>query len=142
MTSAITGRRLGAVGIALALAGTTLFGIVSDRSFVEEKTSLHAVNPDAVSAKDVREAYGRLVLSFEANLGQTDARVNFLSRGRGYTLFLTSDDAVLMLGGAAPLTRGELTAAQTGRNAALRMSVVGSDPHSALLGQEKLPGIA
>lgn len=27
--------------------------------------------------------YGRLPLSFEANQGQTDSRVNFLSRGRG-----------------------------------------------------------
>jgi hypothetical protein len=39
----------------------------------------------------------KLPLSFEANQGQTDARVKFLSRGPGYTLFLTGDEAVLGL---------------------------------------------
>jgi len=41
--------------------------------------------------------YGRLPLSFEVNRGQTDARVKFLARGPGYTLFLTGDEAVLAL---------------------------------------------
>jgi hypothetical protein len=41
--------------------------------------------------------YGKLPLSFEANAGQTDAHVKFLSRGAGYTLFLTSTEAVLSL---------------------------------------------
>jgi hypothetical protein len=36
-------------------------------------------------------------LSFEANAGQTDERVKFLSHGAGYTLFLTGDEAVLAL---------------------------------------------
>jgi hypothetical protein len=36
-------------------------------------------------------------LSFEANRGQTDSQVKFLSRGRGYTVFLTSTEAVLAL---------------------------------------------
>ena len=43
------------------------------------------------------ESYGKLPLSFEANQGQTDPRVKFLSRGSGYTLFLTGDEAVLAL---------------------------------------------
>lgn len=41
------------------------------------------------------ETYGKLPLSFEANQGQTDNRVKFLSRGSGCTLFLTGDGAVL-----------------------------------------------
>lgn len=41
--------------------------------------------------------YGRLPLLFEANRGQTNARVQFISRGPGYTLFLTSHQAVLTL---------------------------------------------
>jgi hypothetical protein len=43
------------------------------------------------------EGYGRIPLSFEANDGQTDGRVKFLSRGRGYTMFLTGNEAVLAL---------------------------------------------
>ena len=41
--------------------------------------------------------YASLPLSFERNQGQTDQRVKFLARGLGYTLFLTSDEAVLAL---------------------------------------------
>src|SRR5438128_155569 len=42
-----------------------------------------------------REAYGKLPLSFEANLGQTDLQVKFLSRGSNHNLFLTSNEAVI-----------------------------------------------
>jgi hypothetical protein len=41
--------------------------------------------------------YGKLPLSFEANQGQAGAGVKFLSRGRGVTLFLTGNEAVLEL---------------------------------------------
>ena len=48
------------------------------------------------------ENYGRLPLSFEANHGQTDPQVKFLSRGHGYSLFLTAGEAVLTLAKPAP----------------------------------------
>jgi Beta-propeller repeat len=41
--------------------------------------------------------YGKLPLSFEANLGQADAAVRFISRGPGYRLFLTGNEAVIAL---------------------------------------------
>jgi hypothetical protein len=43
------------------------------------------------------EAYGKLPLSFEINQGQADSKVKFLSRGSGYSLFLTGNEAVLAL---------------------------------------------
>ncbi len=43
-------------------------------------------------------ARGRLPFGFEANRGQVDSEVKFLSRGRGYALFLTSTEAALALG--------------------------------------------
>src|ERR1700691_2618269 len=39
----------------------------------------------------------KLPMRFERNDGQTDARVKFLSRGEGYTLFITPTEAVLTL---------------------------------------------
>ncbi len=39
--------------------------------------------------QQVLVAYGKLPLIFETNQGQTDPQVKFLSRGSGYTLFLT-----------------------------------------------------
>jgi hypothetical protein len=42
-------------------------------------------------------SYGKLPLGFEANQGQVRGPVKFLSRGRGYTIFLTHGEAVLAL---------------------------------------------
>jgi hypothetical protein len=40
------------------------------------------------------KAYGKVPLSFEPNQGQVDARVKFVARVSGYTLYLTADEAV------------------------------------------------
>ncbi len=52
----------------------------------------------------VLESFGRLPLSFEANRGQADPDVKFLSRGNGYRIFLTSTEAVLSLKPSRPST--------------------------------------
>ena len=44
-----------------------------------------------------RISFASLPMSFEPNVGQSDPRVKFLSRGTGYTLFVTSDEAVLSM---------------------------------------------
>jgi hypothetical protein len=49
------------------------------------------------SQRRLAAAYGKLPLSFELNQGQSDRHVRFLSRGRGYALFLTGNEAVLTL---------------------------------------------
>ncbi len=87
----------------------------------------HLAKMEPTKRPQVMETYGKLPLSFEANQGQTDSRVKFLSRGSGYTLFLTQDSAVLSL-------RGKKT------NAALRMKVIGANPHAAVAGTDSLPG--
>src|SRR5260221_9279499 len=53
----------------------------------------------AAAATDARvtESYGKLPLHFEANRGQTGKDVRFLSRGLGYSLYLTAGEAVLVL---------------------------------------------
>jgi hypothetical protein len=53
--------------------------------------------PASAAQPRLAESYGKLPLSFEMNRGQTDTRVNFLSRGPGYSLFLTSKEAVFRL---------------------------------------------
>lgn len=76
---AMTGLQLLAVSLALFLASPA-------SAKVSEETRQQVV-----------ETYGKLPLSFEANQGQTDKQVKFLSRGSGYTLFLTPTEAVLSL---------------------------------------------
>ena len=43
------------------------------------------------SAESIPANYAKLPLTFELNHGQIDPRVRFVSRGPGYTAFLTSD---------------------------------------------------
>jgi Beta-propeller repeat len=64
----------------------------------EQQAGLMAVSLKAQSPSgDSRLKQANLPLYFEANQGQTDERVKFLSRGAGYTLFLTEDGATLSL---------------------------------------------
>lgn len=77
-------------------------------------------------------SYGKLPLSFEANQGQIDSNVKFLSRGEGYHLYLTSTEAVLTLLKSAEKSDKIETA--------LRMKLVGADPNPKISGAEELPG--
>jgi len=60
-------------------------------------TQLSRAQRAPASQAKLVESYGKLPLAFEANQGQTDSAVKFLSRGSGYTLFLTGSEAVLAL---------------------------------------------
>src|SRR5438876_927351 len=55
----------------------------------------------------VSETYGTLPRYFEANRGQIDQEIKFLSRGRGHVLFLTPTEAVLVLAKVEPREKSE-----------------------------------
>jgi hypothetical protein len=81
-------------------------------------------------------AYGQLPLSFEINQGQTDPQVNFLSRGGGYTLFLTPTEAVLSLQKTAqPAASAPAAAANV-----LGMQLVDANLNPPVTGLDELPG--
>ena len=82
-------------------------GLLVATSFTTTSAGPASPSQSTPPAQQVRvvENYGKLPLSFEANTGQTNLGVKFLSRGRGYTLFLTSDEAVLELGRSKPEIR-------------------------------------
>src|SRR5438445_3378048 len=101
----------------------------------------------------VLAAYGKLPLSFEANQGQTDPQVKFLARGRGYTLFLSPDEAVFVLRKAKAEAQGENSSPlmrTTARLMAervrdyeqtiLRMKLAGANPAHEGAGAGELPG--
>ena len=96
-------------------------------------------------------AFGNLPLSFEANEGQTDREVQFIARGSGYNLFLTSSEAVLALSqpasgiahpGNGATDIGTATDENAGPETAavLRMQLVGANPEAPVLGIDQLPG--
>ena len=65
-----------------------------------------------------------LPISFEPNVGQADARVHYLARGKGYTLLLTAGEAVLSFDGQKPL----------------RIFLAGANPALTPRGLIQLPG--
>src|SRR5437867_7951058 len=117
---------------------------IPSRSMLALFTFFAAFALPAPAATDARvsESYGRLLLQFEANRGQTHKDVRFLSRGPGYSLYLTADEAVLVLSKPdADAKRDARTKAQT-KQAALRMSLVGASRKPQVTGLDELPGKA
>lgn len=100
--------------------------------------------PDQALRTRATEAFGKLPLMFEANAGQSAREVKFLARGPGYKLFLTADEAVMVLGGArdadpsANGRRGEGAQATPASPSTLRMKLVGANPRPRVEGQEEL----
>jgi hypothetical protein len=102
--------------------------------------------PDPKAQGKLLGSYGKLPLSFEANQGQTDSPVKFVSRGSGYTLFLTGDEAVFSLRsgkgtvGALPASRQLQPTVVPAANAVLRMKLVKANRAARVIGTEELPG--
>jgi hypothetical protein len=101
--------------------------------------------------------YARLPLSFEPNEGQADGAVRFVSRGPGYTLFLTGTEAVLQLRNADfglrnANHRGFETGVRNPHSALriphspapsavqLRLRLLGANPKPEVRGLDELPG--
>lgn len=80
----------------------------------------------APAAQTPSKAFLNVPQIFEANAGQVDEEVKFLSRGPGYTLFLTPTEAVVALAKGQSATT------------TLRMSLVGASARPRLEGLEKL----
>jgi uncharacterized repeat protein (TIGR03803 family) len=119
-----------------------------------------AIQAEKGKGAQLKASQARLPLSFEPNLGQTERQVKFVSRGNGYKVFLTADQAVLVLkksgarqSGAehsidltlhpANLTGGFLpaiTQEQPGAQAELAMRLVGANRNAEVTGFSELPG--
>ncbi len=85
---------------ALALLGVVAFAISGRTALSASATAKELSQAVAAPKSDQnlsRIDFAKPPMMFEPNLGQTDARVKFLSRGPGYTLFLTPSEAVLSM---------------------------------------------
>src|SRR2546430_12177434 len=123
--------------------------ITNSASSAERRASapLTLTEPDNAKRAQVNKAYGSLPLRFEANVGQSDSRVQFLSRGRGYTLFLTAAEAVLALSKAKSAIErqrgisrrvGRPTPTEEHRDAVVRMQLVGANSEPQVKGKDQL----
>jgi photosystem II stability/assembly factor-like uncharacterized protein len=126
-------------------------------------TAVPPANAPANNAQ-IQQSDGRLPVSFEANYGQTDPQVRFLSHSGGVTTFLTPSEAVIVLGqqkseagiqnsdwsSLVPLRReaggegaplADARGSERNDGAVLRMQWVGANPNPVVTGREQLPGI-
>src|ERR1039458_5281252 len=92
-----------------------------------------ALSTRAVDTTRIANLYGKIPLTFERNDGQTDSQVKFLSRGPGYTLFLTERSAVLAIKPGSPEAKttpakADMTARKTAdtKFSLLRVDLAGS----------------
>lgn len=135
--------------LALALAGLlqTSVGPTDARRQSVSRDRLHALrgmNPGAWGARPplsdadpeisarMSEAYSKLPLRFEANTGQTDPQVKFLSRGNGHSLFLTPAEAVFVM-------RNGKATNQSDPQSVVRMKLIGANANPQMEGLEALP---
>ncbi len=134
----------GAMGVGILL----LFILIHSQTIMNPSGRASDETPEAAKSPIV-DSYGKLPLSFEANQGQTDSRVKFLSRGKGYTLFLSPTEAVLSLKSAESETSEEMNIqpamadagdTQAAANAVLRMHLLGANPEPRVAGLDELPG--
>jgi hypothetical protein len=112
----------------------------------------------------IAQNYGKLPLSFEANQGQSDPQVKFLSRGNGYSLFLTNRAAVLsltkpantatganaasglvkghgfILADKATKTNGALAPEAKPQTDTIAMQLANANPNAKIEGADPLPG--
>ena len=133
-----------------SLSGTaSLFSTASQQISKATPRLVNASSGEALSpaSHPTRQVnFSSLPVAFEPNLGQTDPQVKYLARGNGYTLFLTSSEAVLSLSDVseAELTQPEtprLVAQMRPRAALLRMSMLDANSSLRLANSDVLPGV-
>jgi hypothetical protein len=108
-----------------------------------EAQSPAIANTTATTARPT-SYYGAIPMAFEANQGQTAGQVKFLSRGKGYTAFLTANGMVLSL---HPSSVPQRAAASTGStppasapNTTLQFKLVGAATNPSAEGEYPQPG--
>jgi Beta-propeller repeat/Secretion system C-terminal sorting domain len=95
-----------------------------------------AIESKIINQSQVVNTFENIPMRFELNQGQTDDQVKFLSRGKGYTLFLTSSDTVLTLE-QKPVDKS-LESMKTDSETPLHMQLVGANPKPKVEGLVEL----
>jgi len=127
-------------GFAVALCAPLLLGMGLSGDAADAATPAAPTAGPAAAVSRPAAKYGQIPLSFEPNQGQTDGRVQFLSHGSGYSLFLTPGEVVLSLErpNAASTDDQKPTAPLSDT---LRMNLVGSNAAAAVSGVDPQPGV-
>ena len=118
--------------------------------------SLAQATANPTTQPRARSNFGNLPVAFEVNQGQADKQVKYLARTHGYTLFLTSSEAIFSIPSNSSNSslfsvrrdvgpsemRGELrpAKAESSTPAVLRMRMLGANAAAAIDAEEEQPG--
>ena len=92
------------------------------------------------SEAQIKEAFGRLPMSFVENRGQVDKRARYMAQGAGYTFFFTPDEVVLSLAGGATTADQAAAGGSSVDGVVLSLRFLGGSPGALVEGVERLPG--
>lgn len=135
----LLGRGVAAVSaLALLVSGSVAATwFIADQRKADQTSASR--KPNEAEKAAITQSFLGLPLSFEANKGQTDRVVDFISRGAGQTLFLTKSEAVFSLSKReAPARRGQ--PAPEPVTSVVRMRILGANPEAKPAAHERLPG--
>src|SRR4051812_6461678 len=74
-----------------SIAGLNKWKLAANATSAAAK-NLNPQQQEALAEAKVKSAVSKLPLAFEANLGQTDARVKYVARASGYAVYLTEEN--------------------------------------------------
>lgn len=99
----------------------------------------------ALRNAQVAPNYGNLPLTFELNQGQMAPQAKFVSRGKGYSAFLTAGGMVLSLRPSEAVARSAADVAlnnecQKSPNATLQFKLMGASRNPSVVGENLQPG--
>jgi hypothetical protein len=136
------GKQISIVMLAMAVVGGQWSGVgdrgpgvggQNARTISNEETTTNSplIEPSAPGSHqpELNKAFNRLPIRFEANNGQADPEVKFISRGPNYSLSLTPDEATLTL------------ATRRGEDAQMRRFSVAAFSASPTPGRVNRPGV-
>jgi hypothetical protein len=106
-----------------------------------QQTQASEVAANSSQNTNIEELVEKLPLAFEENKGQADPKVKFLSRAKGYQLFLTSQEAVMVFEGVSkpkPQARPVSAVDQERQATVVRMRFEGSNEAPVATGIEPL----
>ncbi|MGO9088384.1 MAG: SBBP repeat-containing protein [Candidatus Sulfotelmatobacter sp.] len=87
-----------------------------------------------------RTEYRRLPLTFEINQGQSGPEVKFLSRGAGYTAFLTTGGMMLSLRASEFVAGSGSVNSHTGGSVTVQFALIGANQNPIVVSEDPQPG--
>jgi hypothetical protein len=137
---------------AIALSGAVVAGSAIQRTGTSHPV-IAPVGPQSASGatstsltpQRLQTLSSKLQLGFEPNQGQARPGVNFVARGRGYSLYLTPGEAELVLPTAAPALKHKSASAKAGESRPLtsrrvQIALKGANPAAVGRAMDELPG--